>query len=141
MAFEIYSHNNKEIECKLITDEVEADKVFNDHKIIKLFLQEHYAYKCHSDNWGGCKGLEFDDVCVVINDDTLKLYNNNRLTNLNPTTKNKFYCSCSRTRNNLYFVPMKLYNHTKKLRQTKGDRCPASGASIGLAQASRLCLN
>jgi len=119
IGIEIYSHDNKETECKLITDEVEADKVFNDHKIIKLFLQEHYAYECHSDNWGSCKGLEFDDVCVVINDDTLKLYNDNRLTNLNPTTKNKFYVACSRTKNNLYFVPMKLYKKYKKTTPNK----------------------
>jgi DNA helicase-2/ATP-dependent DNA helicase PcrA len=119
IGIEIYSNGNLETEYKLITDETEADRIFNDSKIIKLFLQEHYAYDCYSDNWGSCKGLEFDNVCVVINDDTLKLYNNNGLTNLKPTIKNKFYVACSRTKNNLYFVPMKMYKKHKKITHKK----------------------
>lgn len=119
IGIEIYSKGNLETEYKLITDETEADRIFNDSKIIKLFLQEHYAYDCYSDNWGSCKGLEFDNVCVVINDDTLKLYNNNGLINLKPTTKNKFYVACSRTKNNLYFVPMKMYKKHKKITPKK----------------------
>jgi DNA helicase-2/ATP-dependent DNA helicase PcrA len=114
IGIEIYSHHSKETEFKLITDETEADRIFTDDKIIKLFLKEHNKYECYSDNWGSCKGLEFDDVCVVINDDTLKLYNKNELRKLNPTTRNKFYVACSRTKNNLYFVPMKMYKKYKK---------------------------
>ncbi|RTZ03129.1 AAA family ATPase [Flavobacterium sp. GSP6] len=52
IGIEIYSKGNLETEYKLITDETEADRIFNDSKIIKLFLQEHYAYDCYSDNWG-----------------------------------------------------------------------------------------
>ncbi len=114
IGIEIYSHHDNITRYELITDEIEADKIFKDNKIIKLFLQEHYAYSCNSDNWGSCKGLEFHDVCIVINDETVKLYNNNELTNLNSTTKNKFYVACSRTKNNLYFVPMKMYKKYKK---------------------------
>ena len=120
IGIEIYSHHNNLTQYKLIVDEIEADKIFNDNKIIKLFLTEHYNFNCHSDNWGSCKGLEFDDVCVVINEETLKLYNNNGLINLNPTTKNKFYVACSRTKNNLYFVPMKLFKKYKKTTPNKG---------------------
>ena len=116
IGIEIYSHENRETEYQLITDEIEADKIFQNNKIVKLFLQEHYNYDCNSDNWGSCKGLEFENVCVVINDETLKHYNKNTLTNLNPTTKNKFYVACSRTKNNLYFVPMTMYKKHKKLR-------------------------
>ncbi|MBK8055352.1 MAG: AAA family ATPase [Saprospiraceae bacterium] len=114
VGIEIFSHHNNITKYQLITDEIEADKIFNDNKIVKLFLSEHFKYSCNSDNWGSCKGLEFEDVCVVINDETLKLYNSNKLSILNPTTKNKFYVACSRTKNNLYFVPMKLYKKYKK---------------------------
>ncbi len=122
IGIEIFSHENRETEYKLITDEIEADKIFNDQSIIKLFLQEHYTYDCRSDNWGSCKGLEFEDVCVVINDETLKLYNSNILVNLNPTTKNKFYVACSRAKNNLYLVPQKLYKKFKKQKATSSKQ-------------------
>lgn len=114
IGIEIYSHHNNITKYELINDEIEADKIFKDNKIVKLFLTEHYKYGCYSDNWGSCKGLEYHDVCVVLNDDTLKLYNNNGLSSLNPTTKNKFYVACSRTKNNLYFVPIKMYKKYKK---------------------------
>lgn len=109
IGINFFSNENRETEFKLVTDEIEADKIFNDHSIIKLFLKEHYNYNCRSDNWGSCKGLEFEDVCVVINDDTLKLYISNMLANLAPTTKNKFYVACSRSKNNLYLVPQNMY--------------------------------
>jgi len=120
IGIEIYSHKNNITKYELITDELEADRIFNDNKIMKLFLTEHYNFGCHSDNWGSCKGLEFEDVCVVINDETFKLYNNNKLTDLKPTTKNKFYVACSRTKNNLYFVPMKFYKKYKKTTPNSG---------------------
>lgn len=116
VGIEIYSKGILETEIKLITDEREADEIFDNNDIIKLFLLKHSSYDCYGDNWGNCKGLEFDNVCVVINDDTLKLYNTNKLTNLKTTTKNKFYVACTRTKNNLYFVPQKMY----KKRQNRG---------------------
>ena len=119
VGIEIYSNENRITEIRLIQDQDEADEIFKNKAIIKLFLQQHYSYDCYSDNWGNCKGLEFDNVCVVINDETLKFYNNNELSNLNATTKNKFYVACTRTKNNLYFVHQKFYKkHKKKLRTT-----------------------
>jgi DNA helicase II / ATP-dependent DNA helicase PcrA len=116
IGIEMHSQSNIETEYKLITDDTEADKIFKDNSIIKLFLQEHYNYECYSDNWGSCKGLEFENVCVVINDETLKLFKKNELTGLNPTTKNKFYVACSRAKNNLYFVSSKIYKKYKNKR-------------------------
>lgn len=114
VGIEIYSKGLIETEIKLITDESEADAIFDNNNIIKLFLMKHSLYDCYSDNWGNCKGLEFDNVCVVINDDTLKKYRSNKLKDLNPTTKNKFYVACTRTKNNLYFVSQNMYK--KKLK-------------------------
>jgi DNA helicase-2/ATP-dependent DNA helicase PcrA len=114
IGIDIHSQSNRETEYKLVTDKSEAESIFKDENIVKLFLQEHYKYECFSDNWGSCKGLEFENVCVVINDDTLKLYKENELASLNPITKNKFYVACSRTKNNLYLVPQKFYKKYKK---------------------------
>lgn len=116
VGIEIFPHEDRESEYKLVTNEQEAEEIFFNNSIIKLFLQGHYKYNCKSDNWGSCKGLEFDNVCVVINDATLKLYNKNELSKMSPTTKNKFYVACSRARGNLYFVPDKFY---KKYREQK----------------------
>lgn len=77
VGIEIFSHGTRQSEYKLITNEQEAEKIFFNNEIVKLFLQEHYLFDCESDNWGSCKGLEFDNVCVVINESTLKLYNKN----------------------------------------------------------------
>jgi DNA helicase-2/ATP-dependent DNA helicase PcrA len=118
IGIEIHSQNNRETEYKLVTDENEAESIFKDDNTVKLFLQEHYKYECFSDNWGSCKGLEFENVCVVINDETLKLYKSNELTKLNPQTRNKFYVACSRAKNNLFFVPLKMYKKHKKIRTT-----------------------
>ena len=57
-------------DCRLISDMKEANEIFNNQRIIKLFLKEHYNYNCFSDNWGACKGLSFEDVCVILNNDT-----------------------------------------------------------------------
>lgn len=105
LGIEIEPEFDNESECKLITEKSEAEKIFNDDTIVKLFLQKHYNYKCKSDNWGACKGLTYENVCVVINNDTYKLFNSVGLFNFKSSiTKNKFYVACSRTRNNLYFI-------------------------------------
>ena len=114
IGIEISSYHNNLTKYEIINDEIEADKIFKDNKVIKLFLTEHYNFNCNSDNWGSCKGLEFEDVCVILSDETYKLLLKKELTNLKPVTKNKFYVACTRTKNNLYFVPMKLIKKHKK---------------------------
>ncbi len=110
----IYAYDNRESQIILVSDEDEAETIFCNDNIVKLFLQEHHKYNCFSENWGSSKGLEYENICVVINDDTLKLYNKKTLAELNPKTKNKFYVACTRTKNNLYFVPLKMYKKYKQ---------------------------
>ena len=80
-----------------------------------LFYQSSNKYKCYGDNWGAVKGLDdFSDVCVVLNNITLKHYIENTLHELPSKTINKLYVACSRARNKLYFVP------EKNIRKFKG---------------------
>ena len=73
--------------------------------IVKLFYQKHYSFNCFSKNWGDSKGIDkYDDVCVVLNKNTEKLFKNNELHKLNPLTRNKFYVACTRARGNLHFI-------------------------------------
>ena len=50
------------------------------------------------------KGSEYDNVCVVLNPTSYKLFAADRLNELSSQTKSKFYVACTRTRGNLYFV-------------------------------------
>lgn len=109
IGIEIQSNSNRITECELIENQEYGKKIFEDNRIVKLFLSRHYNYECHSDNWGACKGLGFDNVCIVISDEVLKEYKSGGLIKFKSNiTRNKFYVACSRTRNNLYFLPIKL---------------------------------
>lgn len=114
IGISIYSHDQKETTITFIETQEEADKIFFNDTIVKLFLQEHHKYNCYSQNWGNCKGEDkYYDVCVVLNKNTLNLYNNNSLETLKPLTRNKLYVACSRSKNNLYLVPDKFYKKYK----------------------------
>ena len=88
----------------LLTNQDEIQGVLKDPTIMKLFFREHYRYACNSANWGGCKGLSYNNVCVVLNKKTLAKFKSNRLAELPSSTRNKFYVACTRTKANLYFI-------------------------------------
>ena len=89
----------------LLESKTAADAVVANDSIQKLFYNNAHKYNCKALNWGACKGLSFEGVCVVLNKKTHKLYKQDRLLELEPITKNKFYVACSRTRGQLIFVP------------------------------------
>ena len=116
VGIDIESHGAGDYEVVLVEDAQRAEELYSSATTVKLFYQEHEKYGCYSQNWGGSKGDDhYDDVCVVLNPTTLKAYKKGRLKDLAPTTRNKFYVACSRTRGNLYFVPDKLYKKYKTL--------------------------
>jgi len=114
VGIEIYSHYSTTSKITIISNQSEADKVLKDSNITKLFVKEHYNYECISENWGGCKGLEYENVCVILGEEVLKLFNKGKLSELKPTTKNKFYVACTRTKNDLYFLPSRYAKMYKK---------------------------
>ncbi|NOQ24511.1 MAG: DNA helicase UvrD [Bacteroidales bacterium] len=114
IGINIESNSSRITKCELIENKEESKRIFDDDNIVKLFLTRHYNYKCRSDNWGACKGLGYDNVCVVINDEVFKSLKLGGLINFKSNiTRNKFYVACSRSRNNLYFVPNKLIKNYK----------------------------
>ncbi len=63
---------------------------------------------------GASKGIDsYGSVCVVLNKRTDELYKKGRLTSLAPTTRNKLYVACTRSRQDLFFVPEKYYQKYK----------------------------
>lgn len=47
---------------------------------------------------GDSKGSEYDNVCVVLNPTSYKLFAADLLNELSSQTKSKFYVACTRTR-------------------------------------------
>lgn len=106
LGIAIQSHREDIVQVELVKDEHEIREVYSNNSIVKLFFQKSNTYSGNTANWGNTKGLDhFQDVCVVLNPTTFKAYEEGRLEQLNPTTKNKFYVACTRAKGNLYFIP------------------------------------
>ena len=88
----------------LLSAPEDIQRIMNNDSVMKLFLKEHWQYSCRSANWGQCKGLSYDNVCVVLNKKTSGLFKKGNLRTLTALTRNKFYVACTRTKGNLYFV-------------------------------------
>ena len=91
-------------EISLLDDDVEITKIMKADNVKKLFFRDSSKYMCNAGNWGDCKGLSFDDVCVVLNKTTFTNFSSGTLNKLAPQTKNKFYVACTRSRGKLFFV-------------------------------------
>lgn len=115
IGIEIYSHKINETEIYILETPRQADDIYKNNDMVKLFYQEHYKYGCYSRNWGDCKGENiYGDVCVVLNKITLNLFEKCNLKELKPLTRNKLYVACSRAKNSLYFVSDEFYRKYKK---------------------------
>ena len=114
MGIDIKSHRDVETKFEYVDTVARADQLFHQTDIIKLFYQSHQKYPCFSNNWGASKGIDsYGSVCVVLNNKTDDHYKKGRLTSLAPMTKNKLYVACTRSREDLYFVPEKYYRKYK----------------------------
>lgn len=119
----IESNRVEKSSIMLLDKSDDIDKIVEENSIIKLFYQNSKKYLCNSMNWGESKGLDcFNDVCVVLNSSTYKLFVDDKLCELNPLTKNKLYVACTRTRGILYLV--KEADLKKYKIQTPSDNTP-----------------
>ena len=108
LGINIESHRTDETIIHVSCDEGESAKLMQDNSLVKLFFREHYKFGCYSRNWGECKGEDhYQDVCIVLNPTTLRKFESDGLSELNPQTKNKLYVACTRARGNIYFLPQK----------------------------------
>lgn len=115
LQIEMWSHAEHTSDIVTVLEQAQANALHADPSVVKLFLQEHGKYGCHSQNWGASKGMDhFHDVCVVLGADAWKRYQNDALHEAKPQTRNKLYVACSRARGNLYFVSEKLLKPFKQ---------------------------
>ena len=116
LNIEIYPSEDKSVVVKEIVNQKEIDYVMNNDNIIKLFYQNSKLYKGNVENWGNSKGSTYNNVCVVLNQNTYNLYKENNLKDLKMATRNKLYVACTRTKNNLFFVEeRKLIKYKKEV--------------------------
>lgn len=88
-----------------ISDAGLISEILLNNSIIKLHYQNAKQYGVDHRNWGDTKGEDcYQDVCVLLNKNTLKLYRAGRLIELAPSTKNKLYVALTRARGNIYFI-------------------------------------
>jgi DNA helicase II / ATP-dependent DNA helicase PcrA len=114
LNIDIESHRSDETEVIEVTDMTEAEILFHDDSVIKLFYNGSSNYPGYTKNWGDCKGENcYEDVCVLLNKKSYDLFQKGRLDESVPLTKNKLYVAFSRTRNNLYILPETLIVHHK----------------------------
>lgn len=87
-----------------------VDRLHSDAGTVKLFLEQHWRYGCHSHNWGACKGLDhYRDVCVALNPTSWTLLMRGELAQAKPIIRNKLYVAFSRARGNLFLAPERLF--------------------------------
>lgn len=115
IGIEIYASTRKDGIVMLLEDDKEIKKIISNNNIVKLFYQSSIKYNCYSMNWGSSKGInKFNDVCVVLNKNTMNNYTKNTLFKLPSRTKNKLYVACTRSKRNLYLVDEKKLISIKK---------------------------
>lgn len=116
LGIEIFSNRTDDSQIFILDNQEQADIIFQNGSIVKLFYREHIKYDCHSNNWGESKGEnKYNDVCVVLNKTTAEHFKANNLSDLSPQTKNKLYVACSRANDNLYFVEESYYKKYKNV--------------------------
>lgn len=118
MGIEISSQQweNQSARITFIKSHDKIESIMKNDNVMKLFYQKSYDYDCKSQNFWDSKGYEYDNVCVVLNPTSYKLFAANRLNELSSQTKSKFYVTCTCTRGNLYFVNQKDTIDYKKIK-------------------------
>ena len=115
LGIEIESFFEHSSQVKEIHEKSEIDEIMDSDDIIKLFYQNSKKYNIkNADNWGNSKGSTFENVCVVLNEKSYKLFKRNKLLDLPAITRNKLYVACSRPTKNLYIINEKeIKNYLK----------------------------
>ena len=98
-------NNDKQVDYPRLIESPQMIKlIIEDERIPKLVYANSETFDCWTITWGKSKGLEYEDVCVVLNKTTASLYKQGKLLQLASKTLNKFYVACSRSKGNLYFI-------------------------------------
>lgn len=105
LGITIHSNKTEYAEIRFISDKAEKERILSDHSIVKLHYKNSALYGQNHKNWGDVKGEDcYQDVCIMLNKETMKKYKAGRLSALAPSTRNKLYVAITRAHRNVYFV-------------------------------------
>lgn len=115
LQIDIFSYREDNTMVKWVDNQEEADSLYYNNTIVKLFYEDSVKYDCYSENWGKSKGIDrFNDVCVVLNARTFDAFQKQKVAELSSSTKNKLYVACTRAKGNIYLVSDKFYKKYKQ---------------------------
>ena len=110
----IGSHRQDETEIIIIDNNYDAQQVYWNGSVVKLFYKQYKDYNCFSNNWGLSKGIDsYSDVCIVVTASIEKSLNTGDFSPIAGQTLNKFYVACTRARGDLYFMSNKLLKYAR----------------------------
>jgi DNA helicase-2/ATP-dependent DNA helicase PcrA len=114
LSIQIDSHRSDQTHIEFIECKERAIEMMSCPVTAKLFYQDSKKYKGYTENWGATKGLDcFENICIILNPNTLKHFQNRNLRELKPQTKNKLYVAFTRAKQNIYLIPETLVKHMK----------------------------
>lgn len=100
-----YANTSADSDVIHITDQAIIDSILKNEKIIKLHLKESAKFGIGHKNWGETKGEDhYNDVCILLNKTTAKLYLSGKLSDLPPSTRNKLYVALTRAHGKVYLI-------------------------------------
>jgi DNA helicase-2/ATP-dependent DNA helicase PcrA len=115
LGIQIASAGATTARVEVVESPAEVDRLHYDPSTVKLFLEQHWLYGCHSHNWGACKGLDhYQDVCVALNPKSWTLFSRGKLAQAKPIIRNKLYVAFSRARGNLFIAPERLFRKHRR---------------------------
>ena len=107
LGISISSNRNSDDDTSifLVTEQAEIAKILDNPNIVKLHYRESNKYGVSHRNWGDTKGEDcHEDVCVMLNKTSAKMYAQGKLYDLTPSTRNKLYVAITRAHGNVYLV-------------------------------------
>ena len=108
LGIEIYSNRKDDTEISYVSDVNKIRRILNDDSIVKLHYKNGIKYGEDHKNWGDTKGEDcYQDVCVLLNKNTMLKYSSGKLMDLPQLTKNKLYVAITRAHRNCYFIDEK----------------------------------
>ncbi len=99
------SSENDNSKIVVLNETSQVKKVLLDETIIKLHYKNASMHGGMHKNWGEVKGEDnYQDVCIILNQNTVNKMRKAQLQELAPTTKNKLYVAITRARGNVFLV-------------------------------------
>lgn len=105
LGITIHSNRTDDTTIQFIEDATEIDRILNDCNIIKLHFKNSSKFGPGRKNWGDTKGEDcHQDVCVMLNKETMKKFRAGKLDELAPSSRNKLYVAITRAHGNVYLI-------------------------------------